>query len=102
MGRTKKITTTGTAESDSSAQDDALIASLKTVIEGLQKEADEIVADYSKVQGELTREREKNMRLHTRLDELERLMSLRTSALCALLKLPDPRWQPSKEDMGLE
>lgn len=68
-------------------------------VEKLTKELDESYAEATKLESELRREKDKNLKLWTRLGNLERLLSARTTALCSLIELPDPRWQPSKEDM---
>jgi hypothetical protein len=55
--------------------------------------------EIDRLEGELRFAKAKLERMHTRLDQHSRLMTLRTSALCTLLGLADPRWQPTKEEM---
>lgn len=59
----------------------------------------EAYEESTTLERELRSVRQKLDRMHTRADQESRLMTLRTSALCALLELPDPRWKPTKEEM---
>jgi predicted RNase H-like nuclease (RuvC/YqgF family) len=60
-------------------------------VSALEKETAEVVADFEKLGNENRQLREKLERMHARADSTIQVLSARTTALCALLELPDPR-----------
>jgi predicted nuclease with TOPRIM domain len=78
---------------------EAEIVSLRGEISRLTMELDHDDKENAKLENELRRVNDRFSRLQTRAEQLERLLAARTSALCALIELPDPKWVPKKEDM---
>jgi len=75
------------------------IAALEAEVARLTMELAEDDKENAKLSNELRRLNERHSRLQTRNENTERLMAQRTTALCALIELPDPKWVPKKEDM---
>jgi len=65
------------------------------IFQQLQEADDEIFA----LQEELRRVRGRLDKALNREEALQATLTARTTALCALLELGDPRWVPSKEDL---
>lgn len=66
----------------------------------LQAELDGAYDENAKLDKELRVLRGRYDRLMTRSEKDERLMQARTTALCALIELPDPKWRPKPEDIA--
>jgi chromosome segregation ATPase len=77
----------------------AEVTDLKAAYASLREELDLSDKEQLKLENELRRTREKYSKMQTRLDNLDALMARRTTALCALIELPDPKWVPKPEDM---
>lgn len=65
----------------------------------LHQQLDAADAEIFALQEELRRVRGRLDKALNREERLQYILTARTTALCALLELGDPRWVPSKEDL---
>jgi len=71
----------------------------RTETANVREDLDAAGEELQELRAELHHTRDRLDKALTREERTTDILTRRTTALCALLDIPDPRWAPSKEDL---